>query len=102
MKRGKWTIYNHTLPVLTVFGHWVIRLTQMQKNNNARHVHFNVRMAGENKNRSTVFRLESVESALSRRKSAKGDKGRRMNNYLTDLIILTRYDIIDENNDRGE
>ena len=51
----------------------------------------------ENKNRSTVFRLESVESAVSRRKSVKYFKGSRKNNYLNGLIILIRYDIIDEN-----
>ena len=51
----------------------------------------------ENKNQSTVFRLESVASAVSRRKSAKGDKGSRKNNYLNGLIILTMYDTIDEN-----
>ena len=43
-----------------------------------------------------------MEDALSGRKSAKGDKGSRKNNYLNDLIILTTYDIIGENKDRGE
>ena len=56
----------------------------------------------ENKNRSTVFRLESVESAVSSRKSVKYFKGSRKNNYLNGLIILVIYDTIDENKGGGE
>ena len=45
--------------------------------------------------------LNSVGSAVSRRKSAKGDKGSRKNNYLKGLTILAIYDTIDENNGGG-
>lgn len=58
--------------------------------------------AGRTRTEATFSALNSVESAVLRQKSVKYFKGNRKNNYLNGLIILTIYDIIDENKDRGE
>ena len=53
--------------------------------------------AGKTRTEATFSALNSVESAVSRRKLVKDRKGSRKNNYLNGLIILAIYDIIDEN-----
>ena len=58
--------------------------------------------AGKTRTEAPFSVLNSVESAVSRRKSVKDRKGSRKNNYLNGLIILAKYDIIDENKDGGE
>lgn len=57
--------------------------------------------AGKTRTEATFSALNSVESAVLRRKSAKYFKGSRKNNYLKGLIILAIYDTIDENKDGG-
>jgi hypothetical protein len=77
-------------------------LFYVQRQNVNAGVFFAFLYSRENKNRSTVFRLESVESAVSSQKSVKYFKGSRKNNYLKGLIILAIYDTIDENKGGGE
>ena len=57
--------------------------------------------AGRTRTEASFSVLNSVESAVSRRKSVKYFKGSRKNNYLNSLIILAIYDTIDENKDGG-